>query len=218
MNIHADLGKNFQQKVMPLNLSAKNRINGAEKENPEIDDMLKSTVMIRDKFCCQYCGFQSENNLIHHLDDNHLHNDIENLAVIDPLCHYWQHLELMKDRAVIAYLPELSGRAVNHLQRTISHVLKTGNKQEQSEARKVIDWLVSHKVYTEQAFNTSSPYDFADVLTSVEQQYKNNRIFVFSELALVFTDYDLFDQLMLNVPPISEWNKIYTHFLLSNPI
>jgi hypothetical protein len=191
-----ELGLNFSEAAYPtLLLSTKSRVWGdpfpQAIEPPEFEadhQDLKNNTLAKDSYRCMYCGFYSQRNQIHNLSNNHRDIRPENLRTADPFCHAWQHLgELGEGNAVIAYLPGLSGQDVNHLQRTIMVALQSEDVALQADAKKLLDWLTSHRDYTETAWHgVSDPIVFADALVRLEQADLINREFVLEDLALIF--------------------------------
>lgn len=83
---------------------------------------LWDSVWSRDKNTCFYCGFKSDRfQEIHHLDDDHNNNKIENLVTVCPLCHQNFHLDSVSNvnGGKIIWLPEMSQQDLNHLCRSM---------------------------------------------------------------------------------------------------
>jgi len=53
---------------------------------------LRRRVLQRDDFTCQYCGYRSEKyQIVHHLDENPMNNDENNLTTICQMCNLIKH-------------------------------------------------------------------------------------------------------------------------------
>lgn len=188
------LGANFETRAFPiLGLSTKSRIWGdkfpgaVEPTDPSFVANMRRKVLVDGGHRCAFCGFYSELNEVHNLND--VHRDIrpENLRPVDPLCHGWQHLgELGEGNAVVAYLPGLSGQDVNHLQRTIMVAMESGDLSVRDDARRLLNWLASHREYTREAWGTSEPGVFASALVRSEALDREDRAVVLQGLAVIF--------------------------------
>lgn len=76
----------------------------------------------RDSYKCHYCNFQSKKHQeIHHLDDDHTNNLIDNLVTVCPLCHQNFHLDTLSvtNGGKIIWLPEMSQQELNYICRTL---------------------------------------------------------------------------------------------------
>lgn len=93
-----------------------------QKGNPGKLKDLWDKVWERDSFKCYYCNFQSKRHQeIHHLNEDHLNNSIDNLVTICPLCHQNFHLDTVSttNGGKIIWLPELSQQELNYISRAI---------------------------------------------------------------------------------------------------
>lgn len=53
---------------------------------------LRSRILKRDNFVCQYCGFKADKwQIVHHIDGNPNNNDENNLETICPMCNLIHH-------------------------------------------------------------------------------------------------------------------------------
>ena len=190
-----ELGANFETKAFPaLLFSTKSQIWGDKSASaieptvPEyLSQELRKKTGSKDYHCCMFCGFFSQNNQVHNLTDNHLDIREANLRTVDPLCHSWQHLgELGEGNAVIAYLPGLSGQDINHLQRTILIALESADAKLRDDAKKLLNWMASHRDYTKEAWGTDNPSVFASALVRLEENEREKREVAFQDLAVIF--------------------------------
>jgi intracellular multiplication protein IcmJ len=90
---------------------------------------VRRNVLARDKHKCQFCGFEVSPNRtappetseasgyleVHHLDDDHSNNDLDNLVSTCPFCHQVFHAGFSAKRgaATLAWIPEMSQASVN---------------------------------------------------------------------------------------------------------
>ena len=104
------------------------------KKDQSIIEIYKSA-MERDDYTCYYCGFKSMKfQEVHHLNDNHNDNTLENLVTVCTLCHQSHHLNsaAINNGAELIWLPELTQAELNHLCRAlfVANQIKedTGNR------------------------------------------------------------------------------------------
>jgi hypothetical protein len=190
----ATLGRNFERPALPgLTLSTKAQIWG-DKEPGSIEPgkkllnaELRSEVLRDSKHRCYFCGFPSQSLEMHNLNQNHQDVRKDNLRAVDSLCHGWQHLgELGEGNAFIGYLPGLVAQDVNNLQRCILVALETGDESTKADAKKLLNWLASHRQYTEAAWGTFEPGVFANALVKMEGVGADVHGVVFRDLAVIF--------------------------------
>lgn len=116
-------------KLLPLVLSAKRedwRMNDAASEDADMEfSTVRRKVRERDQNTCRFCGFRQPKPdyyiQVHHLDDDHHNNAMENLVTACMHCHAVQHIGLWgaAGEAVIVYLPEVPQHVLNHLCRVV---------------------------------------------------------------------------------------------------
>lgn len=218
------LGSSFEFAAYPtLLFSTKSRIFGDKHPNAieptepgYASNGLRQVTLLKDRHRCMFCGFYSPQNEIHNLTDNHCDIRPENLRAADPLCHGWQHLgELGDGNAVIAYLPGLTGQDVNHLQRTIMVALQSGDATVREDARKLMNWMASHRDYTKSAWGTHDPSVFASALIRLKEQDREKREVVFQYLAVVFNPglygqyASMWARESYGTLPVNKWRQVY---------
>ena len=190
----ASLGRNFERPALPgMTLSTKAQVWG-DKEPGSMEPgkkllsiELHAEVIRESKHRCYLCGFPSKSLEIHNLNHNHQDVRKENLRAVDALCHGWQHLgELGEGNAFIGYLPGLVAQDVNNLQRCILVALETGDDETKADAKKLLNWLASHRQYTEAAWGTFEPSVFATALVKMEGVGADVHGVVFRDLAVIF--------------------------------
>lgn len=97
----------------------------------------------RDNFTCVACGFRSiKYQEVHHKDDDHHNNDLNNLATVCSFCHNCQHIGFagINKEATLIWAPEFSQADINHLARTwlvAEQWFKMTKDDVQSEIQKV---------------------------------------------------------------------------------
>lgn len=222
------LGANFEVPMYPaLGFSTKSKVWGdkspgaIEPTDPAYTPALRRQILAEGGHRCTFCGFYSERNEVHNLND--IHRDVrpENLRPTDALCHGWQHLgELGEGNAVVAYLPGLSGQDANHLQRTIMVALESDEASLREEAKRLLNWMASHRDYANDAWGTSEPAVFASAL--VRHEDRESRAVVFQDLAVVFNPGTFaqhvaaWSQEAYRNLPVGRWQQVY-HDVMNAP-
>ncbi len=76
---------------------------------------VKQKVRQRFSGCCAHCGHESLFNEIHHRDNDHHNNDIDNLALLCARCHQVYHLGITAIRrsGFLAVIPEMKQTQIN---------------------------------------------------------------------------------------------------------
>lgn len=85
-------------------------------------EKIRASVLKRDDYTCQFCGFKSNKfQEVHHVDDNHKNNDPSNLITACPLCHQVYHIWFAGKHKMgtIVRIPELSQIELNNLTRIL---------------------------------------------------------------------------------------------------
>ena len=144
-------------------------------------------VWARDKHKCYFCGFESKRHQeIHHLNDDHSDNSLDNLVTICPLCHQSFHLDTASttNGGKIIWLPELSQQELNYLSRAIfiameeAESIEKNNKEEIGFikiARMLENSLSERSLVVDQQIQngSSDPAVFANALINMsESQYE----------------------------------------------
>jgi intracellular multiplication protein IcmJ len=81
----------------------------------------RKSALERDQHTCQFCGFKSMHwQEVHHANDDHADNRLDNLITTCSFCHMCQHIGLAGSHkeAVLIYLPQVSQADLHHLVRT----------------------------------------------------------------------------------------------------
>lgn len=140
----------------------------------------------RDKYRCYYCGFTSKKHQeIHHLNDDHEDNTMDNLVTVCPLCHQNFHLDAASttNGGKIIWLPEFSQQELNYLCRAIFMAIEEAEVAE-TEGREAIGFaqiartletsLTERAIEVDKHFlgGSSDPAIFANALINMtEEQY-----------------------------------------------
>lgn len=147
----------------------------------------------RDKNTCYYCGFKAQNfQEIHHLNDDHEDNSMDNLVTVCPLCHQNFHLDTVSNTngGKIIWLPELCQQDLNHLCRAIFVAMYHAEKaeKEQTEVKgfvkiaKLLEAsLLERHIEVEKHIHNgaSEPVNLASALIAMtEEQYENRGEFL----------------------------------------
>ncbi|CAH2782495.1 MAG: IncI1 plasmid conjugative transfer protein TraT [uncultured Paraburkholderia sp.] len=225
------LGSTFEKAAnSALLFSTKSRVWGdkhpsaVEPTEPEFERQdLRRKTLVADGHRCMFCGFYSSQNQVHNLSDNHRDVRAENLRAADHLCHGWNHLgELGEGNAVIAYLPGLSGQDANHLQRTIIVAVQSDDPAVREDAKKLLNWMASHRDYAKDAWGTSDPAVFAEAIVRLEEEDREKREVVFQDLAVVFNPGPYtqvaatWARESYGTLPVGKWGQVY-HDVMNAP-
>lgn len=147
----------------------------------------------KDKYSCYFCGFTSKKHQeIHHLNDDHSDNSIENLVTICPLCHQNFHLDSMSNTngGKIIWLPEMSQQELNYLCRGIFIAIEEAENAENEQrepvgfakiARMLEESLKERSAVLEQHIQqgSSDPANFATALINInEETYEKREEFI----------------------------------------
>lgn len=110
---------------LPLFLSVKtlnwrmNDRNSLEADSEFVRNRKKA--LERDNHTCRFCGFRNMKwQEVHHFNDDHHDNRLDNLITTCPYCHMCQHIGLAgaNKEAILIYRPEITQAQLHHLVRT----------------------------------------------------------------------------------------------------
>lgn len=230
------LGKNFEHTLsLELTLSTK-AVQYGDKTKKAIEpisanfsesayknfEQMKSSLLRSHGNKCAFCGYTSKHNEIHNLNDVHGNIETENLTVADPICHQWKHLgEQAENASFLAYLPDLLPADVNHLQRTIMIALESDEPDVVSDAKEIMNWLASHRLYVNNVWQSYEPTVFAEVFKKFDEDLQQKKSLVFNDIALVVNPFGYKKYVQAwkaenyGQYPISNWSNIYHKYMHS---
>ena len=174
-------------------------------------------VLLKGSNRCVFCGFRSKYTEVHHDNDNHADNRLENLVIADPLCHGTQHIGQVgsQKQGVFVYLEGLPQAEVNHLQRTIAVVLEIGSDEEKVEARALLQHLASRAELVASEWGSANPSDFANAMLQLRDEDYDKRVSAFSGMALLYRPVRFLEYVGRWIEegyksiPMKMWNQIY---------
>lgn len=181
--------------------------------------------LLRGQYRCVCCGWVSRSNECHHIDGNHANNNDDNYAVVDVLCHGYQHLgqlatqnpysaDSLGAKTVLAAVPELSAATLNLLQRAIGVAML--DEKEAKVAALISKSLTARTRAVREAFETYEAGDFAAAMCEMTDEEYESRARVVGPLRLLFhTDILKHEGARFKAEfpalPISTWEDIYRH-------
>lgn len=151
---------------------------------------VREKALQNDKQTCRFCGFKALKwQEVHHLNDNHADNRLENLVTACGFCHMVQHIGLAgkNKEAVLAWIPEYTQEEVHDLVRSIlvvcrwgetvgsgarntrQDVLRATNEMVQG-ARNIEAKLRARTAQAERLFVTSDPLELGIILEQISKE------------------------------------------------
>lgn len=110
---------------LPLTLSVKcENWRMYDKASSEADaefSMVRKKALERDNHTCRFCNFRATKwQEVHHANDDHADNRMDNLVTACSFCHMCQHIGLagQNKEAVLVWLPTISQADLHHFVRT----------------------------------------------------------------------------------------------------
>ncbi len=176
--------------------SALYRTNNAARQRADAEyRAVRSKVMDKQDWRCQFCGLVSKSNECHHIDGNHANNEPDNFVAADTLCHAYHHVghasgsnqfapDNLGSKMVLAAVPELSGADLNLLQRAIGVAML--DPDEEAMATRMHRLISSRVEPVQESFGTFRGNDFARAMATLNADEYGNRIHVIEALRLVF--------------------------------
>jgi intracellular multiplication protein IcmJ len=177
----------MQKPPLPLRLSVKClnwRMNDADAADADAEfKRVRKSALERDQHSCRFCGFKSLHwQEVHHSNDDHADNRLDNLITTCPFCHMCQHIGLAgsNKEAVLIYLPQISQADLHHIVRTAliaeraldvirsdqrsAPPLIRQHREAADVAKAVLAALRSRSEGAEKRILTSDPAEIANVL------------------------------------------------------
>ena len=173
--------------LLPLTLSVKCenwRMNdGASAEADAEFRRVRGRAIERDQYTCRFCGFRSQKwQEVHHVNDDHADNRLENLITTCPFCHQCQHIGLAgrNKEAVLVWLPEIPQATLHHVVRTAMVAVRVSEQQAKDPksradvvratreaadvAKTVLATLRSREAAAERLIGTSDPLEVGNAM------------------------------------------------------
>lgn len=148
----------------------------------KIFEGVRTAALQKHAYRCVRCFYESTENRalnkptslqVHHSDDDHSHNDLDNLEPHCSLDHAYHHVGCSTpstggafgwaNKMVIAYAPELSAEDCNQLQRAVGAAMLDGG--EEVIAKEILDLLSVLALPVKDGLGTYKANDFADAFS-----------------------------------------------------
>lgn len=156
-------------------------------------EKIRKEALSRDHNTCRFCGFRAgKYQEVHHLDDDHKNNSLDNLVTVCTLCHQVFHIGMLaiRNAGFIAAIPELTQTEVINIARVV-HVSELLDNEEIKTKLKSL-----FAIFQMRGFDTlkvpfkadiSSPYFLAPTTSSMPDDVYDNRAKLFESLRIVPT-------------------------------
>lgn len=141
----------------------------------------RDSILERDNYTCQYCGFRAKKfQEIHHLDNNHQNNADSNLITACTLCHMVNHVGFagIRQIAKLIYIDpkyNVSQAQLNQVVRSL-WVAKTctDNPDLVSNASSLLARIHKYIILAHMKINTPDPAILADFMLNImtDEQYE----------------------------------------------
>lgn len=191
----------------------------ADEANAEFMKVRKS-ILERDDYTCQYCGFRSNKyQEVHHINDNHADNEPDNLITACCLCHACHHIGLagIKELGVIIYLDpsiKISQGDLNQLVRALWIAESGDSKDLQRIASTILSKLYKATAAAPRKIGTADLSILGDFLLSLPEEKYSNRDNFLEGVYVLFSSQKFKQQIeywqgntFKQIPP-STWSKI----------
>ncbi len=99
---------------------------------------VRQKALQRDGYRCWFCGFASSSHQeVHHRDDDHTNNRLDNLVTVCNIDHLCFHLGLaaMRGAIFLAVVPELTQPEITNLMRVYHGMMNIGNEETRARLR-----------------------------------------------------------------------------------
>jgi len=149
----------------------------------------RERALVRDDHSCRFCSFKSlKHQEVHHTDDDHANNAMDNLDTADVLCHAVNHVGFagLGGKAVMVYLPGVSQVDLNHFMRTIFVAMRVGDEVEKKVAGDMLDQLTKLKDRFAATWGTSSPVVIGNELRLMPDALYKRRDKILAAAKIVF--------------------------------
>lgn len=152
----------------------------ADEANNEFINIRK-TILERDDYTCQFCGFRSQKwQEVHHIDDNHSNNSPDNLITTCSLCHSCHHIGLsgLMSKGVMIYINPSLGvtqAEINQLIRTMWIAEKSNNKELSMACIGISSRLYKQSVAARSVIGTTDAHVLGDFLLNADEETYQKR-------------------------------------------
>lgn len=157
-----------------------------DKDSGEADaefQRVRKKALERDNQSCRFCGFRHLKwQEVHHVNDDHADNRLENLVTACSFCHMVQHIGLAgrNQEAVLAWIPEISQDRLHHIVRTALVAQRQAElisgeargaaamirafRQASDAARSALAALRSREIEAERRLGSSDPLEIGNAM------------------------------------------------------
>lgn len=157
----------YPLKLGTARLEEKPRVSSRDlAKNQKISKDIKNSVLERDDYTCQCCGFRSEKyQQVHFKDHNKRNHGLDNLLTTCIFCQQCYDLEQVghMSSGALIWLPELSQRELNMIAKAV-YVARISQGPIADAARKIHDLLLSRKEEAERRLTTNDPFILSTIL------------------------------------------------------
>lgn len=146
--------------------------------------------LARDDYTCQFCDWRASSfQDVHHDNDCHSDNHIENLVTACKLCHACHHIGFASQNGAgtMIWLPEIDQGQLNSLLRMCFVVNDIGTDAQKQFVRSIWQQLSARAGVVKQVWGTSSPARFANKLLILPQGRYDQREIFMGPLRLLLT-------------------------------
>lgn len=139
---------------------------------------VRPSVISRDGGACSFCGIVLRNGKglieVHHRDDCHENNALDNLASACKLDHALHHPGFYGDKARMCHIPEISMRDMSHLVRTMLVAMASEDEVMKASAQEIYNALLPGCESFAKAWHSDNPADFGNALLTLSNfEYEN---------------------------------------------
>ena len=163
---------------LPILLSVKRKAFRADSPNPSSMDRTyidaRKKALERDKHTCRFCGYRSSKNEVHHLNDDHEDQSLNNLMTACVLCHMCFHIAFAgtQGRGKLIYLPDASITQAdfNQMIRQLWVAETIGAGDAKGTATQLLARLDKAELHAASILGTSSPAILGDHLSCLSDE------------------------------------------------
>lgn len=141
----------------------------------------REEVLSRDKYKCVYCGFYAKKfQEVHHLDNDHTNNELDNLVTTCSLCHMCHHISFagIKEMGTLIYIePELEVKQaeLNSLVRNLWLAEDSKNQEINSMAVELFFRLFFRSTFVKNTLGDANPTTLGNYLLGLPDDMYEKR-------------------------------------------